>query len=315
MAIVTSPPRGVAGQPRIFTVSADEVGPTDREEGLTFTIDWGDGDNDVILPTPNNADGILIAHVFTAPGVYTVSVTATDQDNESTTDVRQITIVESEMQGTTLAIGGTGAVDKIKVSPNGKTAGAIKLKVNGVKSTFAGVVQIEVFGQGGNDKLTLAGSVTLPAFISGGDGDDKIKSGKGPSVLLGGAGDDKLTSSIGRDLLIGGLGADVLKASSGEDILIGGTTDFDSKLLKLAEVMSEWNDTLEDVATRIGHLDGSLPGGLNNGTFLNAATLHDDADMDTLIGSGDTDWFFAMLSGLAADDLKDDKAGETVTGL
>ena len=58
----------------------------------------------------------------------------------------------------------------------------------------------------GDDDIQVAGGITLPAWLYGGDGNDRLQGGGGNNVLVGGAGDDQLIGGGGRDLLIGGLG-------------------------------------------------------------------------------------------------------------
>jgi hypothetical protein len=70
-----------------------------------------------------------------------------------------------------------------------------------------------------------------------------------------------------------------------------------------------------DYTIRWGHLGGQLAGGRNGGTLLTAATIHDDAAVDTLFGEGDRDWFFALLSGPYQDRIMDRGHGEAVTQL
>jgi hypothetical protein len=114
---------------------------------------------------------------------------------------------------------------------------------------------------------------------------------------------------------VGGGGADVLHGGGGGDILIGGTTDYDGNLSALNAVMAEWGRTDADYATRVKHLSGTLSGGLSGATLLTASTVHDDDAIDTLFGESETDWFFALLSGTNQDKVKDQTAGEVVTGL
>jgi hypothetical protein len=114
---------------------------------------------------------------------------------------------------------------------------------------------------------------------------------------------------------LGGLGADVLDASGGDDILIGGTTDHDADLAALDAVSAEWGRSDADYNTRVKHLDGTLGGGLNGGSLLKAAMVHDDAAIDKLIGEGGMDLFFSLLSGPNKDKLNDQTIGEIVTPL
>jgi Ca2+-binding RTX toxin-like protein len=170
-------------------------------------------------------------------------------------------------------------------------------------------------GLGGDDSIQVPASILNPTFFFGGGGNDKLKGGNGPNVLQGGSGNDKLTGGIGRDLLIGGTGIDKLSAKAGDDILIGAASDSDGDLSALQSVMAEWGRVEIDYITRYLRVLGTLTDGLNNGVFLNATTIHDDAAIDTMVGSGNADWFFALQAGAAADKPKDPKTGEVVTGL
>ena len=87
---------------------------------------------------------------------------------------------------------------------------------------FAGAGRIAVFGLGGDDNIHLAGSIRIPAWLDGGDGNDRLKSAKGADVLLGGAGDDDLNGAQGADVVIGGLGADRIHGGPGDDLMIAG---------------------------------------------------------------------------------------------
>jgi hypothetical protein len=79
-------------------------------------------------------------------------------------------------------------------------------------------------------------------------------------------------------------------------MLIGGTTAFDANLLALCAIAAEWAST-NNYVTRISHLQGTNPGGLNGAYLLTAATVSDDGAADVLRGQGGTDWFFAHVQG------------------
>ncbi len=61
-----------------------------------------------------------------------------------------------------------------------------------------------MYGQAGDDKITIADNIDLTAWLYGGDGDDELEGGKGDDVLIGGAGKDELDGGKGSDFLIGG---------------------------------------------------------------------------------------------------------------
>jgi len=340
-ASLAGPALGVPGQPRTFSFSANDPSPTDLAAGFTYTINWGDGNALTIPRSAGNGAGVAVDHIYTAPGTYTVRVTATDKDNAvSAASTQQVLVQVAQMQGEDLAVGGTPGTDTITLTP-ANAAGDISVVVNKVSwgnfrlSPTTG--HILVYAQSGlNDMVRLVSSriggtiyyVTVPAVLYGdGDNDTLDASGsKANNALFGGAGNDNLLGGLGRDLLVGGGGSDKLSAINGGDsILIGGTTDYDResraltydrKLTAVFAIMAEWGRTdlpgtaLQQYQTRVAHL---ASGGRLNGTwFLNATTVHDDGVADTLTGSTIAfDWFFADTT--HKDTLKNWRTGEVIT--
>jgi Ca2+-binding RTX toxin-like protein len=96
--------------------------------------------------------------------------------------------------------------------------------VVGGAPTVANTATIQVFGQGGNDTITLDESNgALPAAqLFGGDGNDVLTGGSGNDLLFGQAGNDTLLGKGGNDMLFGGAGNDVLIGGDGDDQLFGG---------------------------------------------------------------------------------------------
>ena len=70
------------------------------------------------------------------------------------------------------------------------------VSIDGGVSTVANTTLIQVFGQGGNDTITLDESNgALPAaHLFGGDGNDTLIGGSGNDQLFGGAGNDTLSA-------------------------------------------------------------------------------------------------------------------------
>src|SRR5262249_45991333 len=125
---------------------------------------------------------------------------------------------------TALAVGGTTGNDTIVFNPGGGS-GTVQVVINGVsQGTYSPTGHLLAYGQAGDDTIQVAGSITLPTLLFGGDGNDTLKGGNGNNILVGGAGTDSLTGGRGRDLLIGGAGADTLTGNGGDDILIAGPT-------------------------------------------------------------------------------------------
>lgn len=191
--------------------------------------------------------------------------------------------------GQALIIGGTAEDDTIRVTPVGNT-GMVEVLINGVsQGIFLPTGRIVAYGLAGDDDIQVAGSISLPAWLDGGAGNDRLKGGAGHDVLLGGDGDDLLVGGDGRDLLIGGLGADRIVGNAGDDILISGATDYDASAAALLAIMNEWTRTDADFATRVNNLKNG--GGLNESVLLNNRTVHDDGAADVLTGCEGQDWF------------------------
>ena len=312
---VTGPAAGVTGQALTFILTATDPGAVDVAAGFTFTVNWADG-SPVQVIGPGALSGATASHVYTTAGnSYTVSVTATDSHGLAGSAVSTTVVLSAiQFRGGVLAVGGTTGNDTIRIdsSKKGRT-----LILNGATSgPYAGATAVQVYGQAGDDQITVTDGFALPVLLDGGAGDDTLRAGKGDGILLGGPGDDQLYGGGGRDLLIGGLGSDTLHSGTGDDILIGGTTDYDGNPVALDALMAEWTrtDAAATYAVRIGRLRDGSPGGLNGAYRLNATTVHDDAAVDSLLGGQGMDWYFALVSGPNADRARS-KNGEVVTAL
>jgi Ca2+-binding RTX toxin-like protein len=93
----------------------------------------------------------------------------------------------------------------------------------GGPATVANTALIQVFGQGGNDVISLDESNgALPAAeLFGGAGDDTLTGGSGADLLFGQSGNDTLLGKGGNDLLFGGAGNDTLIGGTGDDQVFG----------------------------------------------------------------------------------------------
>ena len=97
------------------------------------------------------------------------------------------------------------------------------VSVVGGPATVANTALIQVFGQGGNDMITLDESNgALPAAqLFGGAGNDTLTGGSGDDLLFGQSGNDTLLGKGGNDLLFGGDGNDTLTGGDGDDQMFG----------------------------------------------------------------------------------------------
>jgi Ca2+-binding RTX toxin-like protein len=203
-----------------------------------------------------------------------------------------------------LYVGGTTGNDVITVA-RGAAAGTVAVTVNGVTTVFTlaqpggAISRVIVYGNDGNDRVTVASGLSLAANVYGGYGDDSLQGGGGVNVLDGGDGNDLLLGGDGADLMVGGAGADNLDGGKGNDLLIGGlylqSEDFDA----LGKVLAEWTRAV-DVAQRVANLLGtSTPtsGALNGDAFLTpSVTVLNDAYRDILNGRQGTDWIFGSAA-------------------
>ena len=321
-ATVAGPARGVRGQGLAFTFTANDPSPVDQAAPFTYSVTWGDGSSQSIS---GPATGANLSHAYTATGTYIVSVTARDKDNGTSTVATQtVTVVAAELQGGSLFVGGTNSGEGITLRP-ANSSGGISVVIGGTTiGTFTPTAggRIVVYAQGGNDTVELLsrrfGNTTYRlnqrAVLYGGTGNDLLdaREATGNDVLLGGDGADTQYGGAGRDILVGGLGADVLRGGDGEDVLIGGSTDHDADLTAWAVLQDEWSRANASYSTRIDHLLGTLAGGLNGTTFLNASTMDNDSGaVDNLYGEGNDDWFVLW----PGDRANDRRNGERVTNL
>ena len=137
---------------------------------------------------------------------------------------------------------------------------------------FADVARIEIRSGAGDDVIDCS-TLTIPNFLDGGNGHDKV---------AGGDGDDTLSGGAHRDHLDGGIGNDRLNGNGGNDRLFGGPNG--DRLFGY-----DGNDLL-DGGSSIDRLEGGL-------------------GADTMFGVGGNDRFFAADS--AIDDLFGGKGDDT----
>ena len=93
--------------------------------------------------------------------------------------------------------------------------------IQGGTATVSDTAQIQAFGQGGNDTISLDEATgALPAaLLFGGDGNDALTGGSGADQLFGDSGDDTLLGKGGNDVLHGGAGNDVLTGGDGDNVV------------------------------------------------------------------------------------------------
>ena len=223
-ASLTGPTAGVRGERLTFHGSFSDPGTADTHDTAWEIFD--SNGNQIAAAT-----GPTWAGVFVEADTYAVNFTVTDDDGAA--DTRQQSVVVEPWMLTdcptdptqqVLLVGGTDGRDHITVKFKG---GALDVKVDEkdmhVKETFkihSPVCRIVMYGQAGDDKLTLSNKVTIDADLYGGDGRDKLYGGRGNDYLSGGAGNDTLFGDEGDDILIGGPGDDNIHGGAGDDVIL-----------------------------------------------------------------------------------------------
>jgi len=126
----------------------------------------------------------------------------------------------------TLSVFGDALDNSIELSRNAAgqllvNGGAVP--VRGGTATVANTALIQVFGQGGDDIITLnEAQGALPrANLFGGAGNDAMTGGSGNDLLFGQSGNDTLLGRGGADFLFGGEGNDVLTGGDADDQMFG----------------------------------------------------------------------------------------------
>ena len=311
--LLMGPVSRVRGQTAWFTATL----PHAAASTWTATVDFGDGTG--VFPIDlGTGSSFELQHVYASVGTYVVQVSVTDVKGGSASSSHTVVVRAAEVQSEAggqpvLAVGGTLLDDTIIVSPGRRPASTL-VRINAASaesfSAPAGSTlgRITVFGQAGDDDLQIAGSAQVPAWLYGGEGNDRLKGGAGHDVLLGELGDDLLVGHSGRDLLIGGLGADRIVGNADDDILIAAHWLYAEQRLAahdvaLAKVMDEWTSG-RSYAARVNNLLGNSLGReaeyldrANGDFFLKTAgedcTVLDDDARDLLTGSSGVDWFLA----------------------
>ena len=126
----------------------------------------------------------------------------------------------------TLTVFGDNLDNNITVSRN--AAGQIlvnggAVSILGGTPSVANTSLIQVFGQGGNDTITLneANGALPRANLFGGNGNDVLTGGSGGDMLFGQAGNDTLLGKGGFDFLFGGADNDALTGGDADDQVFG----------------------------------------------------------------------------------------------
>jgi Ca2+-binding RTX toxin-like protein len=300
-------------------VQLADLSAADAAAGVDISFDLGDGSP----PLTNSEFAVAdfsFGWLYNEAGTYTVTLTVTDKDGGTSVATKTFTIastavVTDDVNGGQMLLvaggrasgpGGSNA-NTIDLRPK---SGGVQVSVDGVVTdVLASVQRIVVYGDGGNDVITVSGSLPVAVEFYGGEGNDMLRGGVKDDILSGGAGHDLLVGGNGRDILLGGTGRDRLVGDSDEDILAGGTiageelwNEFGVDRGFLSFVRTEWINPTTSYATRVASLRESA--------LIADVTVLDDDTSDVLTGSSGSDWFFANVDGAHRDVITDLTATE-----
>ncbi len=141
-------------------------------------------------------------------------------------ETRDTPAITANLSAGILAIQGTDYDDRISIS---QSAGRVWLSgvspEGNLYQNFSqyGISQIVVTAEQGDDTVTFAWGVKIPARIFGNSGNDLIYGGSGADIIYGGEGSDRIYSRPGNDIVFGGPDWDTLSDTIGTNTLIQGS--------------------------------------------------------------------------------------------
>lgn len=221
-------------------------------------------------------------------------------------------------------------------------------------SRVTGVEQIVFIAGSGNDQITTTSYETAPGLrdgaaynrVSGGAGNDVLRSGgtgatldggTGADLLVGGQGGDTLFGGNDNDVLNGGLGADTLNGGDGNDVLHsnsgaddggdqldgGGGTDsaivgrqyattaFALDLSRAASVLALGDGSTLISIEQVTFLSGTGDDTLTASAFESSAGAGDGANYNRIYGGGGNDTLTASSRGA---ELEGETGDDTLNG-
>jgi PhoPQ-activated pathogenicity-related protein len=169
-ATITTPmPFAVPFEPVPFLIGALDTNAAAQAASFTFNITWGDGNSRSL----SSKSPHVLSHGYRRPGLYTVSVTATDEFGHTSAPATVSIRVEFAFVGidpfdrtqTALFVGGTGGNDTVSFAASGTGGTAVTL--NGVsQGTFTTSGPLIVFTGGRTDTVTEGAGVTNSLFVA-----------------------------------------------------------------------------------------------------------------------------------------------------
>src|SRR5579883_1408048 len=163
-ASITGPGNGVTDQSLTFTLGSSDPSPDDQAAGFTYQVNWGDG---TPIQSVTGPDGLQVDHTYSAAGIYTPTVTATDKDGGTSVPAScapvQINALTSDNLQSVLSPGGTVTL----VATTNDDAQNVLTVVNALSAdqTPAATLNLQLSGKIGSVTVNAPASLTL--YING----------------------------------------------------------------------------------------------------------------------------------------------------
>jgi uncharacterized repeat protein (TIGR01451 family) len=186
---------------------------------LTNTVTVGATTNDT--NTSNNTASVTINVVDAAASLVCDVMTNNLPGSSRSANIQ----ADLDAAGNALIVTGTSGNDTITL--DALSGNRIRVRIGSFERIFDQDVAAEtfsrivVFGQSGNDRITLGSSITTSATLLGSSGNDTITGGRGNDAIDGGDGNDTVSGGIGDDTVCGDRGNDTVNGGDGYDTLGG----------------------------------------------------------------------------------------------
>jgi PKD repeat protein len=167
VSVGTQIPTSVPGEPVPLVSTVSDTNSVANSANFTLSISFGDGKSANV----SSSNALIVNHVYTKTGTYTVSVTATDEfGHASAPATTTVHVVPAAVEidpfnpgQTALFVGGTTGKDTVGFTASGSQIAVTLNKV--AEGTFSTSGPLIVFGQGGADVINVGTGVTNTSYL------------------------------------------------------------------------------------------------------------------------------------------------------
>jgi type VI protein secretion system component Hcp len=182
------------------------------------------------------------AGTLLTPGPHTLTATFTPSDTidyTAATSSAPIVVLAAGVvaigQQLYCVAGSSTSNDQVTIDPRGSsstgsTGVTVHAVINGVTTTTPydqAFTSINILLLGGNDSVSMAGTLTINAVVTAGDGNDHIRLGQGNNTVMLGDGNDTVTAGDGASNITVGNGNDSIQLGNGNNVVTAGTGNDD----------------------------------------------------------------------------------------